>query len=266
MTATNTQLATLNDLMVDYDGCVEAFKQADRITGQSFVVLLNALTSARDLYTETNGKTRGFIKQFEADTGRSNSYLRQLNRISKLELGTGPVSNLGFDRCVALLTAPDDIKEEIVIKVEDGETVTVSDIKQQVASAKAALSPEAFEELKEETRKEDRRIAEQKKREREEAVREKAEEYSLDADYEEMLARNGTNDDDDEPDLLITDAEYEEVPNPKERSENEQDTYDQITSMFQHCMPWAPSKELAVDIVSYIVDQYSLNLSDIIQK
>jgi len=265
---TNAMTATKNTevSMGNYDQCVEAFNDADRMAGVSFKSMIVALNTAREFYKETEGKERGFIKKFQSDSGVSQSYLYKLNRISQESYLQVTANNLGFDMCYALLEANDDLKEEIVNRIEGGETIEVADVKKQVAQAKAALSPEALEELKEDTRKEDRRIAEQKKREREEAMREKAEEYSLDKDYEEMLDRNGRNDD---PELLtpetITDAEYEEVETTG-RSENEQDTYDQITSMFQHCMPWAPSKELAIDIVSYIADQYSLNLSEIIQK
>lgn len=271
MTTNNTQIVTLtsdlNDMMVDYVGCVEAFKQADAITGQSFVVILNALTAARKLYEDENNKSRGFLQQFEKDTGRSYTYLKKLNRISNLELGAVAALNLGFNKCFALLSAPDDLCDEIVQRAEAGEDIAIDDIKQQVASAKAALSPEALEELKEDTRKEDRRIAETKKKEREAAVLLAAEEYTLEEDYAQMLKHQNTVD--DEPTLItpetITDAEYEEVPE-EEFSEDEQDTYDQIKSMFQHCMPWAPSRSLAIKIVTYIVDQYSLNLSEIIHK
>jgi len=106
-----------------YD-CVDGFKQADVDMGSAFHRKLEWMNKAADIYLSDNNKMAGFVNKFSDDCGVSYDYGRQLNRIRKVEYTT---QNFSFDVMKALLSAPEELREDIV---SSGEPVTVEEVRQ----------------------------------------------------------------------------------------------------------------------------------------
>ena len=132
------------------------------------------------------------------------------------------ISGLGLTVVYALAapSTPDEVVGETLARAAAGEKVTVADVKEQIAQAKALLSPEAQEEFKKDILAEERRATEQRKKEREEKLRAEAKEWAMEEDLDEAFARP-----DSSMTGAVTDAEYTEVevsrPAPIENPFNE---------------------------------------------
>lgn len=263
---TNRTLSTMATEMLtvrmnDYDGCVAAFKDADVLGGTSFTLMIEAMSTAHDFYTEKNGKSAGFLKQFQEDTRLSYDHLSRLNRIRKDEFLVASGEKLGFNKCVQLIGASAEVREAVTVSLDNGDDVALSDIKQQVAEAKAKLSDEALEELKEDVRKDDQREKDQRKKEREATALEKADEYALEDDYTQLQDDHGTCN----PELVagdqvqVIEGDFEEVEeDPIDENLNE------IIGHFDPAAPWAPTLEVAEQVIQHIAAAYRIDLSTII--
>ena len=261
-TLSNVATETITVHMTDYRGCVVAFKVADKLAGTTFRLLLEALSTALKFYVEEHGRPSGFLKQFNEDTGKSYNYIARLNRIRKDErLMSTDHTRISFNGCMQLLAAPDTIKTEILNRIEAGENISTADIKQQVADVKAMLSDEALEELKDDVRKEDNRIKEQRKKERKAAALEAATKYCLEDDYKDIEDQYGTIDHDvvaaEQPNVI--EAEFEELEDDSEEPLVDPELNDLI-ERFNPSESSAPSKDIAIQLVQHISEAYGLNL------
>ena len=70
------------------------------------------MDKAADIYLSDNNKMAGFVGKFADDCGISYDYGRQLNRIRKVEYTT---QNFSFDVMKALLSAPEELREDIMV-------------------------------------------------------------------------------------------------------------------------------------------------------
>lgn len=94
-----------------WQDCVDGFKQADIDMGSAFHRKLEWMNKAADIYLKENDKMAGFVGKFAEDCGVSYDYGRQLNRTRKV--GCNP-QNFSSDALKALLSAPEELREEIV--------------------------------------------------------------------------------------------------------------------------------------------------------
>lgn len=100
-----------SDVVYNWQDCVEGFKQADLDMGSAFHRKLGWMSRAADIYLKENDKMAGFVRRFSEYCGISYDYGRQLNRTRKV--GCNP-QNFSSDALKALLSAPEELREEIV--------------------------------------------------------------------------------------------------------------------------------------------------------
>lgn len=106
-----------------YD-CVDGFKQADVDMGSAFHRKLDWMNKAADIYFSDNNKMAGFVVKFAEDCGISYDYGRKINRARKVQW---TAQNFSHDAVEALLSAPEELREEIV---SSGKPVTVAGVKE----------------------------------------------------------------------------------------------------------------------------------------
>jgi len=106
-----------------YD-CVDGFKQADVDMGSAFHRKLEWMNKAANIYLSDNNKMAGFVGKFAEDCEISYDYGKQLNRVRKV--GCNP-QNFSSDAFKALLSAPEELREEIV---SSGKPMTVAEVKE----------------------------------------------------------------------------------------------------------------------------------------
>lgn len=100
-----------SDVVYNWQDCVEGFKQADVDMGSAFHRKLDWMNKAADIYIKEKGKMAGFVGKFADDCGISYPYGKRLNRIRKVPY---TVQNFSHDAIEALLSAPEELREEIV--------------------------------------------------------------------------------------------------------------------------------------------------------
>jgi hypothetical protein len=100
-----------SDVVYNWQECVEGFKQADFDMGSAFHRKLEWMNRAADIYLKENDKMAGFVGRFSKYCEVSYDYAKQLNRMRKVECTT---RNFSFDVMKALLSAPEELREEIV--------------------------------------------------------------------------------------------------------------------------------------------------------
>ena len=109
-----------------WSDCVDGFKQADVDMGSAFHRKLEWMNKAADIYLSDNNKMAGFVGKFADDCGVSYDYGSQINRIRKTYSHYN-AKNFSKDSLEALLSAPEELREEIV---SSGKPVTVSEVKE----------------------------------------------------------------------------------------------------------------------------------------
>lgn len=126
-----------------WEDCVEGFKQADIDMGSSFHRKLEWMNRAADIYLQENDKMAGFVRRFSDYCGISYDYGKKLNRARKVQW-TAP--NFSHDAIEALLSAPEELREEIV---SSDKLMTASEVQQTKAGYKAVQEDESNADLKE---------------------------------------------------------------------------------------------------------------------
>jgi hypothetical protein len=113
-----------------WNKCVNSFKQADRVMGSAFHQKLEAISKAREIYVNNNGKERGFVTKFAEDCGVKHPYVSRIAAISKSKsVLASTFSDLGADTLYALTKAPDAVVEAAAEIVESGEKLVTKDVK-----------------------------------------------------------------------------------------------------------------------------------------
>lgn len=102
-----------SDVVYNWQDCVEGFKQADLDMGSAFHRKLEWMNKAANIYLSDNNKMAGFVGKFADDCAISYPYGSQLNRIRKTFSGCN-LKNFSSDTMQALLSAPQELREEIV--------------------------------------------------------------------------------------------------------------------------------------------------------
>jgi len=126
-----------------YD-CVDGFKQADVDMGSAFHRKLEWMNKAADIYLSDNNKMAGFVGKFADDCGIGPDYGSRLNRIRK----TFPLckaENFSHDTLDILLSAPEELREEIV---SSGKPVTVAEVKEAKEVHKEIQNVPEFKDIK----------------------------------------------------------------------------------------------------------------------
>ena len=100
-----------SDVVYNWEDCVEGFKQADVDMGSAFHRKLGWMNKAADIYLSDNKKMAGFVGKFAGDCGISKDYGYKINRARKLQW---TAKNFSHDAIEALLSAPEELREEIV--------------------------------------------------------------------------------------------------------------------------------------------------------
>ena len=131
-----------SDVVCNWQDCVEGFKQADVDMGSAFHRKLEWMNRAADIYLQDNNKMAGFVKQFAGDCGISYDYGKQINRMRKVECTT---RNFSFDVMKALLSAPKELREEIV---SSGNTMTESEVVETNNNYNDARTLPEFDDVK----------------------------------------------------------------------------------------------------------------------
>lgn len=111
--------------------CVEGFKQADRDMGSAFHRKLDWMNRAADSYLAENKKMSGFVGKFANSCGISYDYSSQLNRVRNS--GCNP-KNFSSDALKALLSAPEELREDIV---SSGKSMTSEEVQEAKRDYKA---------------------------------------------------------------------------------------------------------------------------------
>jgi hypothetical protein len=102
---------TPSDVVYNWQDCVEGFKQADVDMGSAFHRKIEWMNRAADIYLKENDKMAGFVGRFSKYCEISYDYGKKLNRARKVQW-TAP--NFSHDAIEALLSAPEELREEIV--------------------------------------------------------------------------------------------------------------------------------------------------------
>ena len=97
-----------------WQDCVDGFKQADLDMGSAFHRKLEWMNKAAEIYLQENNKMAGFVGKFAEDCGIAYNYGSQLNRIRKTYSHCN-AKNFSKDSLEALLSAPEELREEIVL-------------------------------------------------------------------------------------------------------------------------------------------------------
>ena len=96
-----------------WQDCVDGFKQADLDMGSAFYRKLEWMNRAADIYLKENDKMAGFVRRFSEYCEISYDYGSQLNRIRKT-FSDCTTKNFSHDTLKALLSTPEELREEIV--------------------------------------------------------------------------------------------------------------------------------------------------------
>lgn len=126
-----------------YD-CVDGFKQADVDMGSAFHRKLEWMNKAADIYLSDNNKMAGFVGKFADDCGVSYDYAKQINRTRKV--GCNP-QNFSSDALKALLSVPEELREEIV---SSGKPMTAPEVSEAKGNYNDALTMPEFGDVKKE--------------------------------------------------------------------------------------------------------------------
>lgn len=124
--------------------CVDGFKQADVDMGSAFHRKLEWMNKAADIYLSENNKMAGFVNKFADDCGVSYDYGSQLNRIRKT-FSDCTTKNFSHDTLKALLSAPEELREEIV---SSGKPVTISEVKEVKTNYNDVQTKPEFNDVK----------------------------------------------------------------------------------------------------------------------
>lgn len=124
--------------------CVDGFKQADVDMGSAFHRKLGWMNKAADIYLLDNNKMAGFVGRFAEDCGISYDYSSRINR-----LRNSPYMAKNFSANVmeALLSAPEELREDIV---SSGKPVTAEEVKEAKTHYSDVQTKPEFEDVKEE--------------------------------------------------------------------------------------------------------------------
>jgi hypothetical protein len=79
--------------------------------GSAFHRKLEWMNKAADIYLSEHNKMAGFVGKFSGDCGISKDYGYKINRARKLQW---TAKNFSHDAVEALLSAPEELREEIV--------------------------------------------------------------------------------------------------------------------------------------------------------
>jgi len=124
--------------------CVDGFKQADIDMGSAFHRKLEWMNKAADIYLLDNNKMAGFVGRFADDCQISYPYGSQLNRIRKTFSGCN-LKNFSSDTMQALLSAPEELREDIV---SSGKPVTAEEVKEAKTHYSDVQTRPEFEDVK----------------------------------------------------------------------------------------------------------------------
>lgn len=102
---------TPSDVVYNWQDCVDGFKQADIDMGSAFHRKLEWMNRAADIYLKENDKMAGFVGRFSKYCEISYDYSSRLNRIRKSPY---MAKNFSANVIEALLSAPEELREEIV--------------------------------------------------------------------------------------------------------------------------------------------------------
>ena len=128
-----------------WEDCVDGFKQADIDMGSAFHLKLYWVNKAADIYLQDNNKMAGFVGKFADDCGISYDYGSQLNRIRKT-FSDCTTKNFSHDSLHALLSAPDELREDIL---SSDEPVKVKEVQEAKKGYKAVQEDKSNADLKE---------------------------------------------------------------------------------------------------------------------
>lgn len=117
-------------VMHSWEDCIHGFKQADVDMGSAFHRKLEWMNKAADIYLSDNSKMAGFVGKFSKDCGISKDYAYKINRARKLQW---TAKNFSHDAVEALLSAPEELRDEIV---SSDKPVTVAEVQQAKAGYK----------------------------------------------------------------------------------------------------------------------------------
>lgn len=126
-----------------WEDCVDGFKQADVEMGSAFHRKVDWMNKAADIYLSENNKGAGFVPKFANDCGISKDYAYKINRARKLQW---TAKNFSHDAVEALLSAPEELREEIV---SSDKPVKVKEVQEAKKGYKAVLEDESNADLKE---------------------------------------------------------------------------------------------------------------------
>lgn len=126
-----------------WEDCVDGFKQADIDMGSAFHLKLDWMNKAADIYLQDNNKMAGFVGKFASDCGISKDYGYKINRARNLQW---TAKNFSHDAIEALLSAPEELREDIL---SSDEPVKVKEVQQAKKGYKAVQEDESNADLKE---------------------------------------------------------------------------------------------------------------------
>lgn len=126
-----------------WEDCVDGFKQADVDMGSAFHRKVDWMNKAADIYLSENNKVAGFVPKFANDCGISKDYAYKINRARKLQW---TAKNFSHDAVEALLSAPEELREEIVAS---DKPITKSEVLEAKKGYKAVQEDESNADLKE---------------------------------------------------------------------------------------------------------------------
>ena len=126
-----------------WEDCVDGFKQADVDMGSAFHRKVDWMNKAADIYLSENNKVAGFVPKFSNDCGISKDYAYKINRARKLQW---TAKNFSHDAVEALLSAPEELREEIV---SSDKPITKSEVVEAKKGYKAVQEDESNADLKE---------------------------------------------------------------------------------------------------------------------
>jgi hypothetical protein len=127
--------------------CVEGFKKADRDMGSLFQLKKEWMNRAEASYFADNGKMAGFVKQFAEDCAISYDYAKKINRARKVQC---TAQNFSHDVVEALLSAPEDLREDFL---SSEEPVKVKEIQEAKKEYKQVQEMPEFADIKEKVEK-----------------------------------------------------------------------------------------------------------------
>ena len=126
-----------------WEDCVDGFKQADVDMGSAFHRKLDWMNKAADIYLQDNNKMAGFVGKFASDCGISKDYGYKINRARNLQW---TAKNFSHDAIEALLSAPEELREDIL---SSDEPVKVKEVQEAKKGYKAVQEDESNADLKE---------------------------------------------------------------------------------------------------------------------